>query len=217
MLPAKPAAERDLLTEASLPIEERGKQQRYTQIGTFNHYLSPTGQFTLPGPDVSRLPGSAAGAYLILLRIEATDDKEGDASLAAVGAGPGVIHSGAVAGFSLPALRYIVSGSGTGAGAETLTLLFPADNAVIAPGQLLHFTWAENNSASYSRLEVADMSGKLILAVMLRFGIGTYSAPAWLKDKAGGNLLRWRVLELDQSGRTLSETSWQSFRLLPGR
>ena len=209
-------SERDLLTEATLPIEERGTQQRYTQIGTFNHYLPPTGKFTLPGPDVSRLPNLATGSYLVLLRIEATDDKDGDANLAAVGAGPGLIHNGAVAGFPLPALRYLVGGGGsTASTAGTLALLLPTDNAVILPDQLLNFSWSEIKPVTFYRLEIEDLPGRPVLAALLPPGVGIYRAPPWLKDKAGSGLLRWRVRVLDQTGKPVAETPWHSLQLIP--
>jgi len=94
-----PPSEIDLLTEATLPIEERAQQRRYTQLSTFNVFLAPNGKYSLPGPEVSRLPNSVNGEYLVLLRIEATDEKESDSNLTVVGVGPGVVHSGAVAGF----------------------------------------------------------------------------------------------------------------------
>src|SRR5690606_10976638 len=34
----------DLLTEASLPLEERPKQRRYTQLARFNVFLPPAGR-----------------------------------------------------------------------------------------------------------------------------------------------------------------------------
>src|SRR5687767_11190880 len=67
-----PPAERDLLTEATLPAEERGTQRRYTELGRFNVFLPPTGEYVLPGPEVSNIPTSTEGMYLILLRIEAS-------------------------------------------------------------------------------------------------------------------------------------------------
>src|SRR5215467_11908930 len=81
-----PPTPRDLLTEATLPIEERGTQRRYTEISRFNIYLPPTGSVVLPGPEVWRVDESLNGLYLVLLRIEASDDKEGNTNLAAVGA-----------------------------------------------------------------------------------------------------------------------------------
>src|SRR5262249_28426280 len=43
--------ERDLLTEASVPAEERGSMRRYTEIERFNLFLPPVGRFILNGPD----------------------------------------------------------------------------------------------------------------------------------------------------------------------
>ena len=213
----KPPDVRDLLTEATLPLEERGRQQRYLQVSTFNLLLQPTGKFILPGPDVSRLPTAVAGPYLILLRIEATDDKEGDANLLNVG-GPGVVHNGAVAGFPLPVLRYFVGGGGsTISTAGTLVLVLPTDNAVLSANQPLDFRWSETGAAALYRLEVEDVAGKPVLSAFLPAGSGAYHAPPWLKDKAANKPLRWRVLALDQSGKILSESPWQGLRLIPSK
>ena len=107
-----PPTSRDLVTEASLPLDQRGNQRRFTQLERFNVFLPPDGRVTLPGPDPSRLPSAIEGTYQVLLRVEASDDREGDSNLADAGAGVGIIHSGAVAGFALPVLRYVVAGEG---------------------------------------------------------------------------------------------------------
>jgi hypothetical protein len=70
--------ERDLLTEASLPIEERALQRRYTTLQRFDLFVPPTGRVFLPGPDPVTLPKDTSGLHLILLRIEATNDREGN-------------------------------------------------------------------------------------------------------------------------------------------
>src|SRR5436853_5599469 len=129
-----PPEPRDLLTEAALPIEERGTQKAYTQISRFNIYLPPTGKIVLPGPEVWRVDESLNGLYLVLLRIEASDDKEGDTDLAAVGAGAGVVHGGGVAGFSLPVLKYYVSNSSPQpvVTSSELLQLNPDDKAILA-------------------------------------------------------------------------------------
>lgn len=210
---------RDLLTEATLPLEERGLQQRYLQLSTFNLLLQPTGKFVLPGPDVARLPTTIAGQYLILLRIEATDDKEGDANLLNIG-GPGVAHNGAVAGFPMPVLRYYVGSGGNAAPSLTaapLTLMLPLSDVVLDAYQPLDFRWSETGTAALYRLEVEDVGGTQMLSALLPAGNGTYHAPPWLKTKAGNKPLRWRVLALDASGKSLTETSWQGLRLIPSR
>jgi hypothetical protein len=205
---------RDLLTEASLPIEERALQRRYTQLERFNVFLPPTGKYTLLGPDVARLPNTAEGLYLLLLRVEAADDKEGDSNLAAVGAGAGIVHSGAVAGFPLPVLRYFVGGSqSTGAAApvKKLALLQPGDEALLANGQPLDFSWVEDGQAVFYRLEVEDAQNKPLLSALLPSGTGVYRAPSWLKEQAG---LRWRVLALDRAGKQVGETGWRRLKLV---
>lgn len=45
---------RDLLTEATLPVEQRPLQRRYTQLGRFNVFLPPTSEYVLDGPDPPR-------------------------------------------------------------------------------------------------------------------------------------------------------------------
>jgi hypothetical protein len=105
------------------------------------------------------------------------------------------------------------SGSSAAATAGTLALLLPTDNAVVAPDQLLQFSWSELARAAFYRLEVEDLLGKPMLAALLPSGVGAYRAPAWLKDKTGNKLLRWRVRALDQSGKPLTETPWHNLRL----
>jgi hypothetical protein len=208
-------SERDLLTEATLPLEERGTQRRYTEIGRFNEFLPPTGQFILKGPDVDRLPTTTEGMYLVLLRIEASDDKEADSNLGAVGAGTGVVHAGAVAGFPLPPLRYVV-GSGSSALSETnassqLRALSPLADAAIGNGSPLVFTWTEGSArAAFFRVEVRTSSGDEVIEAIVPRGTGLYRAPTWLFEKAG-NTPEWRVVALDLLGRKIQETEWRRF------
>ncbi|HZJ46304.1 MAG TPA: hypothetical protein VFD63_21175 [Pyrinomonadaceae bacterium] len=208
-----PPTETDLLTEATLPIEERARQRRYTQLSTFNVFLAPAGKYTLPGPDVSRLPNSVSGEYLLLLRIEASDEKEGDSNLAAVGVGLGVVHSGAVSGFPLPVLRYYI-GSGPDAQlTNDLTLLLPADRVFLSVAETLEFSWSEIPAADFYRLEIVDMSGRGLLSAVLVPGKEFYRAPPWLNEKVGAGNVRWRVIALDRAGKTMSESKWRDLRL----
>ena len=205
----------DLLTEASLPAEERPLQRRYASVERFNVFLPPTGRHTLPGPDVSRLPTAAEGLHLVLLRIEASDDKEGDSNLALAGAGSGVLHSGAVAGFPMPVLRYFVGGASgpiAGGSPEVLHLLQPADGAVIAAGPA-EFTWSGGAAAAVYRLELSDAAGQPVLSALLQPGVGAYRAPSWLREKAPGGEVRWRVVALGPAGESVAETDWRGLRM----
>jgi hypothetical protein len=204
---------RDLLTEASLPVEDRSQQRRYTQVSRFNVFLPPSGRYELDGPDPTLLPMTVRGQYLVLLRIEATDDKEGDSNLALAGAGVGVVHSGAVAGFPLPVLRYFVGNGPDNSSLGTLVLLQPDDKATFLPDQPVEFTWADITEGSFFRLEISDLQDQPILSAMFLPGTGHYRAPPWLKDKANNRVLHWRVVALDRNGQTIIESPWRNFRL----
>ncbi len=206
--------EKDLLTEATLPFEERATQRRYTQLSRFNNFLPPTGKFILPGPDVSRLPHNVDGTYLILLRIEASDDREADSSLTAINAGPDTVHSGAVAGFPLPVLRYVIGNADNfvNNNSDALQLLLPKENAALSASKNIDFAWGEISGASFYELEIQDAAGKHILFAWLRAGTKTYRAPSWLKEKATS--LQWRVVAKDQNGKAISTSALRQFRLL---
>ena len=222
----EPPATRDLLTEGSLPLEERGSQRRYAEIGRFNVFLPPTGRVVIPGPDVRRLPNRVEGLYLLLLRVEATADKEGDSSLSAVGAGSGVVHSGAVAGFPLPPLRYVVGAGGSELARtqdpDELVVLSPALEATVPPDSAVDFAWSEPSAhAAYHRLEVENPAGEILLSAIVPRGIGVYRAPPWLREKAGEAALRWRVVALDLAGDPIRASHWRRLRFAvvdqPGR
>lgn len=226
-----PPEPRDLLTEATLPIEQRGTQKRYAEISRFNIYLPPTGKVILPGPEAWRVDESLNGLYEVLLRIEASDDKEADTNLAAVGAGPEVVHSGAVAGFSLPVLKYYVSNGNyqaassavssavapdsnvTVAGSGGLTQLSPAERAILPDSEPIDFVWTRISNAMIYRLEIADLQNAPILSAILTSGAETYRAPVWLKDKVGNAVARWRITAFDNQHQQLSQSDWRSFRL----
>lgn len=206
----EPPTAQDLLTEATLPPAERGLQRRYTQLERFNVFLPPGGRYTLPGPDAARLPNDVEGLYLVLLRVEASDDKEGDSNLALAGAGTGIVHSGAVAGFPMPVLRYYVGGGPAGGGA--LGLITPPDGAVLDPARPFEFGWTEPRQAAAFRLSIESQAGQVVHSALLTPGVGVYRAPSWLKDKAVEGTLRWRVEALDRDGEPTENTGWRGFR-----
>lgn len=215
-----PPGDFDLVTEATLPAELRGRQQRYTEVERFSVFLPPTGTFTLEGPDPSRIPTVLSGAYQLLLRIEATDDKEGDSDLGAAGAGTGVVHTGAVAGFPIPALRYFVGDGGSALSAALsdipVSLALPADGAELATAAPVRFTWARDERAALYRLEVESGAGDPLLEALLPRGITTYGAPTWLAERAEGGAVRWRIVLVNDEGSTMATSAWRSFRWSEG-
>jgi hypothetical protein len=213
-LPPEP---RDLLTEATLPIEERGTQRRYTEMTRFNLYLPPNGKIVLAGPEVWRVDESLNGLYLVLLRVEASDDKEADTDLASVGAGPGVVHGGAVAGFSLPVLKYYVA-NGTSAqpvitGNSGVLLLGPDDQASLSTTKPVDFSWSLMENAVTYRFEVEDLLSTPVISAVLPKGVGSYRAPSWFKERVGNAVVRWRVVAFDGQGNHLSNTDWRALRI----
>lgn len=217
----EPPAERDLLTEATLPPEERGTQRRFTQLARFNEYLPPSGRFTLPGPDPRSLPTEAEGSYSILLRIEASNDREAESSRELAGAGEGVVRAGAVAGFPMPVLRYVVTRGGGSelaqrTGSDQVASLEPIDGAVTSPGTAILFRWTEDDRASYYRLEVVDSLEQSVLRAMLPAGALDYRSPPWVAERAAGGPVRWRVTALDLGGEPIRRTGWRELRFEPG-
>lgn len=213
----EPPTPEDLLTEATLPVSLRGTQRRFTQLERFNVFLPPTGRIRLEGPDRQKLPTATEGLYMVLLRIEASNDKESDSNLALAGAGQGVVHSGGVAGFPMPALRYYVSNSGVVVSEEgtQLALAEPAAKAVVHAGAPLTFTWAEGAGGGFFRLEVFDATDATVLAAIVPAGVRTYSAPAWFSDRVKPGPLRWRVVALSHDGDTIGSTPWRDLNYAP--
>ena len=161
------------------------------------------------------IPNSLEGFYQILLRIEASDDKEGDSSLDAAGAGEGLVHTGAVAGFPMPILRYFVGNALAVVRPDPETgfgLLEPMINTVLARDRNLVFSWLEHTTATLYRLEVATIGREPVLSALVERGTTSYSAPGWLADRVGDGGLLWRVVALDGTGLVIGLTDWRGHR-----
>jgi hypothetical protein len=203
--------EQDLLTEGTLPVEQRPLQRRYLLLERFSRFLLPDGRVFIPGPDPGRIPVTAEGPYQILLRIEATDDKEGQSAL---GNGP-VVVSGGVAGFPLPVLRFFVGSAETVAALATrpparIELMLPIEGGRINGEAPAVFSWIDIDGAALYRLDV-DAGGEIALSAYVRPGVSNYVAPPWLKERLGAEA-RWRVVGLDSRGANVGESPWRSLR-----
>lgn len=207
----------DLLTEASLPLDERASQRRYMQVGRFNEFLPPAGRVRLAGPDPARLPRDVDGVYLVLLRIEAGDDRDGVTDPRGISSGP--VASAALAGFPLPVLRYVVGRAATVdmAGTEepsmpdrlgSVALLAPAANAAIPTGPW-NFAWVPTTAAATYRLEITTRSGTAVFQAIVAGDNATYVPPPFFANNASGAPLRWRVRAFDQTGRELARSAWR--------
>ena len=212
-----PPGVRDLVTEASLPIDQRSSQRRFTQLERFNIFLPPDGRVTLPGPDPSRLPSAIEGTYQVLLRVEASDDREGDSNLSDAGAGVGIVHSGAVAGFALPVLRYVVAGEGArtpGASVSSFRVLGAHDGDTLSADGGVTTMWIppDERGVEFFRVEVATDAGDALFAALLPRTSRRYDVPAWALAKGAGKPVRWRVNALDASGTVLRSSAWRRVR-----
>jgi hypothetical protein len=204
----------DLLTEATLPIEKRGTQRRYTQLSRFNIFLPPDGRYTLVGPKSADLPRRVEGEYRVLLRIEASDDDVTGSNLAVVGAGPGIVNSGAVAGFPLPVLRYFVGAAGDSR-PGIVRQLTPADNRIFPLNESVDFAWLDIEKGAFYQVEITDVDGKTLVKAVLPARKEAYRAPSWLRERAGQRTIRWTVRALDENGQLVGESPRRSFSFAP--
>lgn len=204
MQPGDPEpSDTDLLTEATLPPEQRSQQRRYLVVGRFEVFVPPTGELLLPGPDPARIPTLAEGPYKLLLRIEATDDRE---SLSDTGGGR-LTFAGGAAGFPMPVLRYYVGAADTLATIGNEGALAPAPDAEVEGS--LEFAWIDVPGALWVRLEVRAEDTE-VLAAVVPTGIGRYPAPPWFVEAQRGKPLSWRIVAYQGGGRTLAGTSWRA-------
>lgn len=206
-------SDEDLLTQATLPPELRAQQRRYTLVDRFEIFLPPTGEVSLAGPDPARIPVDADGPYKLLLRIEATDDKEATSNTG----GGRLAVAGGVAGFPMPVLRYYVGSGAALADLPTgaaLTALAPTPAAIIEGP--LGFAWVDSEDAVLYRLEVQALTDGVaseVLSALVKPGVGRYDVPPWFTAAQRDHSLRWRVQALDARGRTLAESDWRGFEL----
>ena len=208
-------AQRDLLPEATLPVEERGTQKHFAQVKRFNMFLPPNGRITIPGPENERIEKTVDGMYLLLFRIEAVTDGLNQSNLQAVNAGQGTVDSGGVAGFAMPVLRYYVGTGGDSQIDEFNSVdrqLAPADLAEFRPSQPIVFSWPSVPQTKYYKLVIESAAGVEVFAAVTLSDTRTYSAPSWLSTNAAGDLVRWQVLAFDSKGAKLSETAQRTLR-----
>lgn len=200
VLPGEPEPSAfDLLPAAALPIEQRNLQKIYTTVERFEVFLPPVGQGVLPGPDPALLPTEAPGSYTLLLRIEATGDKEGNSAT-----GVGTVTSGGVAGFAMPVFRYAVIG---GEGNRDVTLGVPVDGGSLNAESPL-FTWLAAGGAMH-RMELVADDGP-VFAALVPPGENRYAPPPFIAERARSGALRWRVVVLDERGAALTESPWSA-------
>ncbi len=191
---------RDLLSEAALPLEERGTQKRYTLLSRFNVNLPPGGKYVLPGPENWRIDKSIEGMYLLLFRVEASDAPNSDSNT-----GAGIVPTGAVAGFQMPTLRYYV-GNSSNADIQPITRTNSNfDDFIISlPPIILRWKTAEN--AKIYRLEIEDAENKKVFSAIVLPPVKQYQLPSFIRQLATAKPLKWRIVAVDETGKILEES-----------
>jgi hypothetical protein len=197
----------DLLSEASLSAEDRPLQKRYRLISRFQKFLAPNGSTIIPGPDPRLLPTLEKGLYRILLRIEASNDKEGNSDTLA-----GILNTGGVAGFPMPTLRYFVGEREQLKKAKNhppISLLLPHSKQTLSAKQI-NFTWfdlQDSSDVAIYKIEFYEIDGdkKLIASALKKPGESSYNPAKTLLNKLNKPFL-WRVIAIDKDGMVLSSS-----------
>lgn len=205
----------DLLTEATLPLELRNTQKRYLTVSRFSQFVVPNGIVRIDGPDTSFLDTRVEGPYQVLLRIEATDDKEANSEIG----GGQLVKTGGVAGFPMPTLKYFVGdvaapgalqANASTSSAATVDLMLPLTDAMIDAARAVTFEWIEIAGAKSYRVEV-ESGGKLVITSTTDSTRYT-PPPGWIATRVQGAAL-WRITALDAGGRNLAQSATRRFAL----
>jgi hypothetical protein len=192
--------QRDLLSEASLPIEERGTQRRYTLLNRFNVNLPPGGKYILPGPENWRIDKSIEGMYLLLFRVEVSDAPNSTSNT-----GTDAIATGGVAGFAMPTLRYYV-GNSSSTGIRQITNTNPADDEFTSQSLPIVLRWKDVADTKYYRLEIEDEENRKILSAVFLPSTKQYQLPSFVRELTAAKQLSWRIVAINHAGTTLEES-----------
>ncbi len=206
----------DLLTEATLPLELRGTQRRYTTVARFSQFLLPNSIVRLDGPDPALLDTRVEGPYQVLLRIEATDDKEANSE---IGNGQ-LVKTGGVAGFPMPTLRYFVGDAAAANAANApntakpaidakpFGLMLPLSDASVDASRAVVFEWIDVPGALRYRIDVESAGQTIITSTTAET---RYSPPpTWIASRVQG-IAKWRVEALDRDGRVIAQSDLRAF------
>lgn len=194
---------RDLLSEAALPLEERGQQRRYTFLSRINVNLPPGGRHILPGPENWRIDKTVQGMYVLLFRVEASDAAESASNI-----GGQALATGGVAGFQMPTLRYYV-GNSSNADIQQIT---KRDEVPLDLASPIILSWNSIPDTKLYRLEITDEEDNKVFSAIALATAKEYKLPSFIKELATGKALRWRVIAIGTDGKALDESELRSVK-----
>ncbi len=188
------------MSEAALPIEERGTQKRYTLLNRFNVNLPPGGKYILPGPENWRIDKTVEGMYLLLFRVEASDAPDSASNI-----GGATLPTGAVAGFAMPTLRYYV-GNSTNTNIQQITKTNLISGELSNQPLPIILRWKAVADTKIYRLEIEDNENKKIFSAVVLPSFKQYQLPSFIRELTVSKQLKWRVTAFDAGGKTLEES-----------
>jgi hypothetical protein len=192
---------RDLLSEAALPVEERGTQKRYTFLNRFSVNLPPGGRYILPGPENWRIDKTVEGMYLLLFRVEGSDAPD---SVSDTGAH--TIPTGAVAGFPMPTLRYYI-GNSSNTDVQQITKTNLTNEFADSPLPII-LRWKDIEGAKLYRLEIRDEADRKVFAAIILSPTKQYQLPSFVRELVLAKPLKWQFVAVDAAGKTLEESKF---------
>jgi hypothetical protein len=206
---------RELLTEASIPVTERGLARRYRELGRFNMTLPAGSTVRIPGPDPQKLPTDLEGRYQILLRIEA--DYSNDPFL-----GDARVKSGAIAAFAIPSLAYYVGAAESRQAnlvpvtPAKIELQYPVVGQTYLPQEVLTFHWKKattDRTPRVYRIEFKSSDRPELRSFLTSGDRDHLVVAAWLKERIAGRNVSWRVVSLDAQGIQTAASEWRSINV----
>lgn len=200
----------DLTAQASLDPELQLQQQRYLEVGTFEHALYAGRRVLVPGPPPEALPTSQPGRYLVLWRPEATASNASQ-----MGARVTDLPSGGMAGFPMPTLTYYVTEqAGLASDRHTIKPTLLADMPVHELGQVIVAIPDQEQAAALPAL--AEETGGILrsqvhlLAMKLQMGVLQFTSQAEAQRAVEALKQRYPGIEADLHARGYAQQASNS-------
>ena len=118
--------------------------------------------------------------------------------------GAGIVPTGAVAGFSMPTLRYYV-GNSSNTDINQLTNI-SVQNDAENEFQPIVLRWKETAKTRLYRVEIEDDANKKVFSAIVLPPGKEYQLPSFIRQLTLSKQLKWRVAAIGDDGITLQET-----------
>ena len=137
--------------------------------------------------------------YLLLFRVEVSDAGNSVSNI-----GGDTIATGAVAGFSMPTLRYYVSNSSNTDIQQIAGINTEVDDLVTQTRPIV-LSWKKIADAKLYRLEILD-EDKTVFTAMILPSSNEYQLPSFLRELVAAKPMKWRVTAVDDAGKVIDQS-----------